>query len=196
MEAVSVIQKPNRVEGIVAETSEPVIVEDEDPVDEIDDVEPVHQVETDTDEVMEVQEDQVEEVTGKDNDHEEEPEVVEEKEDEDAGAETSTKGAHNAVEEIDDVEPAEVEETTAPVDPTKLLAAGVSITVIDKKKKGEMTEDQPKTQTVPAAAAATASSSGASSKTVKGDLELSSDISVTVVQKHKPASQTGKFTLR
>ena len=74
----------------------------------------------------------------------------------------------------------------------------MSITVIDKKKKGEMTEDQPKTQTVPAASPAitAASSSGATSKTVKGDLELSSDISVTVVQKHKPPSQTGKFTLR
>ena len=146
---------------------------------------------------MEVQEDQVEEITDKEDDPEEEPEVVEEKEEEDAGAETSTKGAHNAAEEIDDVEPAEVEESRAPVDPTKLLAAGVSITVIDKKKKtGELTEDQPKTQTVPAAAAA-ASSSGASSKTVKADsLELSSDISVTVVQKHKPASQAGKFTLR
>ena len=207
VEAVPVIPKPTRLEGIVAETSEPVIVEDEDPVDEIDDVEPVHQVETDTDDVMEVeevqevQEDQVEEITYKDDDdHEEEPVVVEEKEDEEAEAETSTKGAHNAAEEIDDVEPAEVEESSPPVDPTKLLAAGVSITVIDKKKKGEMTsEDQPKTQTVPAAAAAPAapsSSVASATKTVKGDLELSSDISVTVVQKHKPPSQTGKFTLR
>ena len=194
VEAVAVIPKPIRIEGIVAETSEPVIVEDEDPVDEIDDVEPVHQVETDTEDVMEVQEDQVEEITDKDEEPEEEPEVVEEKEEEDVGAETSTKGAHNAAEEIDDVEPAEVEESSAPVDPTKLLAAGVSITVIDKKKKtGEMTEDQPKTQTVPVAVA---SSSAATSKTMKGDLELSSDISVTVVQKHKPASQAGKFTLR
>ena len=182
----TVVPKPNRVEGIVAETSEPVVVEDEDPADEIDDVEPVHQVETDTDDVMEVEQDPVVDITDKEIINEEQPELEVEKEVKEAG-ETSTKGIQNAPEEIDDVEPTEEPSNRAPVDPTKLLAAGVSITVIEKKKKGDMSEDQPKTQTLPAPASSSSST---------GDLELSSDISVTVVQKSKTTPQPGKFTLR
>ena len=135
---------------------------------------------------MEVEQDPVEDITDKEIINEEQPELEVEKEVKEAG-ETSTKGIQNAPEEIDDVEPTEEPSNRAPVDPTKLLAAGVSITVIEKKKKGDVSEDQPKTQTLPAPASSSSSA---------GDLELSSDISVTVVQKSKTTPQPGKFTLR
>ena len=68
----------------------------------------------------------------------------------------------------------------APVDPSKLLAAGVSITVIDKKNKAGDT-------------------SSAGARDIEADTEeLSSDISVTLVQKSRTDSSgsSGKFTLR
>ena len=176
----------DKIHGIIAETSEPVIVEDEDPSDEIDDVEPVHQSdEDDSNDVMEVEEEAVEEcsVIEDESSSQAAPVNISEKQ----TGETSKAGTVTEErEEIDDVEPVDdsqkaksskQEETkAATVDPTKLLAAGVSITVIDKKKgtEGDST-----------AAAATAA-----------EADLSSDISVTLVQKTKTDSSSGKFTLR
>merc|ERR1712228_22547 len=73
--------------------------------------------------------------------------------------------------EINDVEPVEESESDSnidlkkTIDPTKLLASGVSITVIDKKKKDESNND--------------ASKDESPSDTIPNDMELSSDISVT-----------------
>ena len=165
------VGKDKRIHGTIVDTLEPVIVEDEDP--EIDDVEPVHQSEvidedsTDND-VMEIfdEEADVESQSSK-------QETIRKDPGETSKAATATSGSN---EEIDDVEPLEDNNVSkssskvTPVDPTKLLAAGVSITVIDKKK-------------------------GESSSVA--DAEKDSDISVTLVQKSKTSeSSQGKFTLR
>ena len=158
--------KTKRIHGVIAGTSEPVIIEDEDP--EIDDVEPVHQseVEDDSNDVVEIQDDEAMESRTSNKGCPRQ----------DAG-ETSKADTGPQTDEIDDVEPmGESQESKiaqAAVDPTKLLAAGVSITVIDKKK-GEM------------------SSSGTSEEPDK-----ESDISVTLVHKSKTeTTSNGKFTLR
>ena len=181
------VMKDGRIHGVIENTLEPVIVEDEDPSDEIDDVEPMPQSETEEDfsnDVMEVQDD---EECVIDN------EIVSIGETAKQLGETSKARtlAGGDRDDIDDMEPSDdsqepksSKQEKAPLDPTKLLAAGVSITVIDKKKASG---SEPTTAQPPAAEA------GDSAGT---DSDLGSDISVTVVQKTKTDTSSGKFTLR
>ena len=173
--------KDKRIHGVIADTQEPVIIEDEEVTDEIDDVEPDHQSEEDINDVMEIQDDEF-------NDGNEINAIECNGATEKLQGETSKAGTQAAVEKEKEVEPAsddtqdpkssKKDESKSAVDPSKLLAAGVSITVIDKKKSTD---------------------TGASSATPAADItendneDRNSDISVTVV--HKPKSD-GKFTLR
>ena len=170
--------KDNRIRGVIADTLEPVVIEDEDPSDEIDDVEPANQSEEEMNDVMEIEDDEVVE-----------SENVTETPAEKQPGETSRAGNQTVPEkdEIDDVEPSsdpkssKKDESKTTVDPKLLLAAGVSITVIDKKNKtGE--------DSATSAAAATPCSNP--------EVDDSSDISVTLVQKNKTDTSSGKFTLR
>jgi len=213
--AVVAPEQPKVVEAVVAETSETVVLEGEES-EEIDDVEPDEeevveeknaQENNKVEEVVESQE-VVESETPKTVDQEKVvedkkvPEVVKD------AAEENEETAKNAeeesgVEEIDDVEPMdegssaedanetepEDDSKKEPIDPTKLLASGVSITVIDKKNKKTPeveSEEKPEPSTEEA------------ERPDLSDIELGSDISVTVVQK-PPAegkeAKEGKFTL-
>jgi len=187
------VSKPKFIEGIIAETSEPVIIEeDEDDLDEIDDVEP--QGETEAVNVIESCPDEEPAVSKKDKKLTESSNLEPELKNTDKNTQPQTKTIptedENVMEEIDDVEPLtdtgslNQVDSKKTIDPTKLLASGVSITVIDKKKKEEITEEVSKEE-----AFTETSSKGT------GDLELGSDISVTVVQKQKTESTSGKFTL-
>ena len=175
--------KDTRIHGVIAGTNEPVIIEDEEePPDEIDDVEPdnVNQSEEDDcNDVMEVQDD-------------EEENIVTPAETNKLAGETSKAGSNNperpeseTIETSDDsLEPKssqqEASKRRAPVDPSLLLAAGVSITVIDKKNKAGDTSSA-----VPGA------------RDIEADTDdLNSDISVTLVKKTRRESSSGKFTLR
>jgi len=182
------VTKTKFIEGVIAETSERVIIEeDEEDMDEIDDVEPQGEGEdindtescpNDKPSVTEVTETSTEssksESQLKSTETNAQPET-----------EVITKEDENLTEEIDDVEPVTDEgsssqaESKKTIDPTKLLASGVSITVIDKKKKEETVDEVSKNEL--------------SAET--SDLELGSDISVTVVQKPKTETSSGKFTL-
>ena len=178
--------KDTRIHGVIAGTNEPVIIEDEDPPDEIDDVEPdnVNQSEDESNDVMEVQDD------------DEEENIVTPAETNKLAGETSKAGSNNSerpesetIETSDDsLEPKssqqEASKRRAPVDPSLLLAAGVSITVIDKKNKAGDTSS---------------AVTGARDTEAAADTDdLNSDISVTLVKKTRRESSgsSGKFTLR
>ena len=180
--------KDTRIHGVIAGTNEPVIIEDEEePPDEIDDVEPDnvnHSEEDESNDVMEVQDDEQED-------------IVTPAETNKLAGETSKAGSNNperpeseTIETSDDsLEPKssqqEASKRRAPVDPSLLLAAGVSITVIDKKNKAGDTSS---------------AVAGARDIEATADTEdLSSDISVTLVQKSSrtdSSGSSGKFTLR
>ena len=181
--------KDTRIHGIIVGTNEPVIIEDEEPTDEIDDVEPepVNQSEDESNDVMEVQDDEEFII---------EEEIATPVEANKLAGETSKAGsnpgpdpqhAKNVEPSDDSQEPKSSKKECgrkAPVDPSKLLAAGVSITVIDKKKAG----------------AGDTSSAGTGDAEAEAEAEtedISSDISVTLVQKSaRTDSSSGKFTLR
>ena len=187
------------VEGLIAETSEPVVIEedeDEDEdlglciiedVEEIDDVEPNREMEEEVAESSPVK-DNSEQVEEEENDS-----VVTEKVPaEEAAVEVLPENAPQecqpvdepVIEEIDDVEPIVDEEDTADnsknedIDPMSLLASGVSITVIDKKKR-EMEEKLDE-----------------AAKTRDADVEMVTDISVTMVPKAKGEEKLGKFVIK
>ena len=180
--------KDTRIHGIIVGTNEPVIIEDEEQSDEIDDVEPdnVNQSEDESNDVMEVQDDE-----------DVEEETVTPEETNKLAGETSKAGSNpgperpesETIETSDDsLEPKssqqEPSQRKAPVDPSKLLAAGVSITVIDKKNKAGDTSS---------------AVTGARDIEAAADTDLSSDISVTLVQKSSrtdSSGSSGKFTLR
>lgn len=186
--------KTKFIEGVIAETSERVILEDdEEEIDEIDDVEPKmalsgpvesqNVIDSENIAPEESAENKLSETVTESSKSESQVKSTETN----AQPETEviTKEDENLMEEIDDVEPVVDEgsssqaESKKTIDPTKLLASGVSITVIDKKKKEETVEEISKDD-----------ASGGS-----GDVELGSDISVTVVQKTKSEANSGKFTL-
>lgn len=184
------VTKTKFIEGVIAETSEPVIIEeDEEDIDEIDDVEPQGEAEVvnNTESCPEPDEESLatkvsETLTESSN---AESQLKSTETNAQPETEVITKEDETIAEEIDDVEPVADEgsssqvESKKTIDPTKLLASGVSITVIDKKKKEETTDNVSKDET------------GAETS----DLELGSDISVTVVQKTKTEPTSGKFTL-
>ena len=147
------------VEGIIAETSEPVEIEEDDDDDdedlglcivseageEIDDREPrrevavetssTHQTEDIAEEETEVTEDIISKQPEKGDDN---AEVLPGISEEEVIPEPAT--SDQAGEEIDDVEPhsesgAKKELTKDSIDPVSLLSSGISITVIDRKKK-------------------------------------------------------------
>ncbi len=183
--------------GIVAETSETVEIEGEEEdeeeveLEEIDDVEPEDEKAGDN------------EKKGDENVEETEKNLTEkdtsEKKKKEGGKETSED------EEIDDVEP-EVEEilddddeaativtaTGSPaVDTSRLLASGVSVTMVDKKK-GPSEETQKSVEEKPeeedermAVDEPKGKKAEDTSSKVPSDMGLGSDISVTVVQKKK-----------
>jgi len=190
----------------VAETSETIVIEGEES-EEIDDVEP--EEERAEESVIDAQVEDSIESQNKVND-----EVIEEKEEgkllleeqKDTNEEDTAKSGEeeSGVEEIDDVEPMEEESSAEDatevetdeeaskeqIDPSKLLACGVSITVIDKTKKlSNVDRDIVEEEIVGE------KEEGSSTVADLSDMELGSDISVTVVQKPQDSAQAGKFTL-
>ena len=194
MQKEATVSKTKFIEGVIAETSERVILEDDDEemdeADEIDDVEP----QGGSGETGDVTESECvpsdEPTLNKSSEtlnesSKTESQVKSTETNAQPETEVITKEDENLTEEIDDVEPVASEgssivaESKKAIDPTKLLASGVSITVIDKKKKEEAVEEVSKGE----------------SSTEGGEVELGSDISVTVVHKAKSEANSGKFTL-
>ena len=193
------------VEGIIAETSEPVEIEEDDDDDdedlglcivseageEIDDREPrrevavetssIHQTEDIAEEETEVNEDIINKQPEKADDN---AEVLPGMSDEEVNAEPGT--SDQAGEEIDDVEPhsesgAKKDLTKDSIDPVSLLSSGISITVIDRKKKVVSGEKKKEEEEV---------------EEEEEKADLSSDISVTVVPKAKADEKLGKFVIK
>ena len=196
------------VEGVIAETSEPVEIEEDDDDDdedlglcivseageEIDDREPRREVAADTnieeepeevlEDEMEITEDIINAQSEKvDDDHD--AEVLPEMSEEELNPDLTT--SEPATEEIDDVEPdAEIAGTKKDqkkdsIDPVSLLSSGISITVIDRKKKKVVEEEMKEKE---------------EQEVEEEKTDLSSDISVTVVPKAKADEKLGKFVIK
>ena len=150
------------VEGVIAETSEPVEIEEDDDDDdedlglcivseageEIDDREPRREVvaettiEQESEVAMEDETEVTEDITNAQSekaDDDDDAEVLPDMSEEELVAEPAT--SELAAEEIDDVEPTAADVGTKKdpkkdsIDPVSRLSSGISITVIDRKKK-------------------------------------------------------------
>ena len=192
------------VEGVIAETSEPVEIEEDDDDDdedlglcivseageEIDDREPRREVaaETSIEQESEVAMEDETEVTediinAQSEKADDDAEVLPDMSEEELVGDPAT--SELAAEEIDDVEPAVADGGTKKdpkkdsIDPVSLLSSGISITVIDRKKKAMAGEKKKEEEEVE-----------------EEKTDLSSDISVTVVPKAKADEKLGKFVIK